>query len=171
MTSLGWCSGWLRAAIRRAPPPPAPSARSGRSAGRPGELLGWDGPDAGPGSRVPTLRDRLPADLREAPSGPDFAALPFTSLYLTSDEWAAEIVKPDRSRGHAPRLGSGWDRRLPRPDGRPGQAKRAARDRLHGRDPAVPAPDRLPAGAAGDRAGLAGAPQRSGAGSRVAQMV
>jgi Protein of unknown function (DUF2867) len=57
-----------------------------------GELLGWDGPDAGHGSERPTLRDQLPADLREAPSGPDFAALPFTSLYLTGDEWAAEIV-------------------------------------------------------------------------------
>ena len=34
----------------------------------------------------------MPADLRDAPSGPDFAALPFTSLYLTGDEWAAEIV-------------------------------------------------------------------------------
>ena len=30
-----------------------------------GELLGWDDPDAGVGSRVPTLRDRLPDDLRE----------------------------------------------------------------------------------------------------------
>src|SRR5262245_61156252 len=57
-----------------------------------GKLLGWDGPDAGLGSRVPTLRDRLPADLREAPSGPDFAALPFRSLYLLDDEWAAEIA-------------------------------------------------------------------------------
>ena len=57
-----------------------------------GELLGWDGPDAGVGSRVPTLRDRLPADLREASSGPDFGALPFTSLYLLEDEWAAEIA-------------------------------------------------------------------------------
>ena len=57
-----------------------------------GELLGWDSPDAGVGSRVPTLRDRLPADLRDAPSGPEFAALPFTSLYLTADEWAAEIA-------------------------------------------------------------------------------
>src|SRR6266545_7948886 len=47
-----------------------------------GELLGWDGPDTGIGSRVPTLRDRMPADLRDAPRGPDFAALPFTSLYL-----------------------------------------------------------------------------------------
>jgi hypothetical protein len=57
-----------------------------------GELLGWDSPDAGVGSRVPTLRDRLPADLRDAPSGPEFAALPFTSLYLTADEWAAEVA-------------------------------------------------------------------------------
>jgi hypothetical protein len=55
-----------------------------------GELLGWDGPDAGHGSERPTIRDRLPADLRDAPSGPD--ALPVTSLYLTDDEWAAEIV-------------------------------------------------------------------------------
>jgi hypothetical protein len=57
-----------------------------------GELLGWDGPDAGVGSRVPTLRDRLPAELRDAPSGPDFDARPFTSLYLLDDEWAAEIA-------------------------------------------------------------------------------
>ena len=57
-----------------------------------GELFGWDGPDAGLGSRVPTLRDRLPADLLEAPSGPDFDALPFTSLYLLDDEFAAEIA-------------------------------------------------------------------------------
>jgi hypothetical protein len=56
-----------------------------------GELLGWDGPDDGVGSRVPTLRDRLPADLRGA-SGPDFPTLPFTSLYLLDDEWAAEIA-------------------------------------------------------------------------------
>jgi len=56
-----------------------------------GELLGWDGPDGGLGSRVPTLRDRLPLDLRDAPSPPDFHA-PFTSLYLTGDEFAAEIA-------------------------------------------------------------------------------
>jgi hypothetical protein len=55
-----------------------------------GELLGWDGPDAGLGSRVPTLRDRFPADLRDAPSGPDLHR--FTSLYLLDDEWAAEIA-------------------------------------------------------------------------------
>src|SRR5436189_5444111 len=57
-----------------------------------GELLGWDGPDAGLGSRVPTLRDRLPADLRDAPPGPEFDALPFTALYLLEDEWAAELA-------------------------------------------------------------------------------
>src|SRR5919106_3262989 len=57
-----------------------------------GELLGWDGPDAGLGARVPTLRDRLPADLRDAPSCPDFDALPFSSLYLLDDEFAAEIA-------------------------------------------------------------------------------
>jgi hypothetical protein len=44
----------------------------------------------GLGSRVPTLRDRLLADLRDAPSGPDSNLL--TSLYLTDDEWAAEIA-------------------------------------------------------------------------------
>jgi len=77
-----------------------------------GELLGWDGPDTGLGSRVPTLRKRLPADLRDAPPGPVFDALPFTSLYLTDDEWAAEIANqtmhgvlhlgwvPDGTGGH-----------------------------------------------------------------------
>ena len=41
---------------------------------------------------MPTLRDRLPADLRDGPSGPEFDALPFTSLYLLEDEFAAEIA-------------------------------------------------------------------------------
>ena len=57
-----------------------------------GKLLGWDRPDASLGSRVQTLRDRLPEDLRDGPSGPEFDALPFTSLYLLDDEWAAEIA-------------------------------------------------------------------------------
>ncbi|HSS04372.1 MAG TPA: DUF2867 domain-containing protein [Solirubrobacterales bacterium] len=56
-----------------------------------GELFGWDDPDAGLGSRVPTLRDRLPVDLRETAS-PGFDALPFTPLYLLDDEFAAEIA-------------------------------------------------------------------------------
>ena len=57
-----------------------------------GELLGWDNPDSGVGSRVLTLGDRLPADLREAGPGPRFEGLPFTPLYLLDDEWAAEIA-------------------------------------------------------------------------------
>ena len=57
-----------------------------------GALLGWDEPDAGHDREQSALRDRLPADLRDAPPGPGFGALPFTSLYLTGDEWAAEII-------------------------------------------------------------------------------
>ncbi len=57
-----------------------------------GERFGWDDADAGLGSRVPTLRDRLPEDLRDASSGPQFDTLPFRSLYLLEDEWAAEIA-------------------------------------------------------------------------------
>src|SRR5438105_14020641 len=57
-----------------------------------GELFGWDGVDTGVGSRVATLRDRLPADLRDGPVGPQPGALPFRSLYLTEDEWAAELA-------------------------------------------------------------------------------
>ena len=53
-----------------------------------GSLLGCD--DAG--TDASTLRDRLPDDLRDGPSGPVFTSLPFTSLYLTDDEWAAEAA-------------------------------------------------------------------------------
>jgi Protein of unknown function (DUF2867) len=56
-----------------------------------GELFGWDEPESGLEARVPTLRDRLPEDLLAAP-GPAFASLPFTPLYLTEDEFAAEIA-------------------------------------------------------------------------------
>ena len=77
-----------------------------------GRLLGWDSPDAGPGSRVPTLRDRLPADLRDASPGPGSGSLPFVPLYLLGEEFAAEIANrtvhgvlhlswvPDRNGGH-----------------------------------------------------------------------
>jgi hypothetical protein len=107
-----------------------------------GELLGWDSAHPGHGWEQSTLRDRLPAELRDAPSVPAFDTLPFTSLYLLADEWAAKIA--NHTRRHAHRLGPRPDRRLPRPDGRPREAKRTARYRLHGRDQAVPAPDRVP---------------------------
>jgi Protein of unknown function (DUF2867) len=57
-----------------------------------GEVLDWESSDAGIGSRVGTLRERLPAELREAGSGPEFRGLPFTPLYMLEDEWAAEIA-------------------------------------------------------------------------------
>lgn len=57
-----------------------------------GKLFGWDDPGSGVGSRVPTLRDRLPEDLRDLPPGPEFHDVPFTSLYLTENEWAAEMA-------------------------------------------------------------------------------
>ena len=88
-----------------------------------GELLGWDDENDGVGSRVPTLRDRLPADLRDAPSGPDFDSLPFTSLYLLEDEWAAEVANRTMHGVMHIGLGPGRERRLPRPDGRAGEAE------------------------------------------------
>ncbi|MET9571607.1 DUF2867 domain-containing protein [Streptomyces virginiae] len=77
-----------------------------------GALLGWDDPSGGLRSRVPTLRDRLPADLREGDRGPDLTSAPFTSVYQTHDEWAAETANrtmhgvmhigwvPDGNGGH-----------------------------------------------------------------------
>ena len=57
-----------------------------------GELLGWDKPDAGLDSRVPALRVRLPADLRDAPAGPGSDSFPFVPLYTTADEAALEVA-------------------------------------------------------------------------------
>jgi hypothetical protein len=56
-----------------------------------GELFGWDSPDSRVGTRVATLRDRLPADLREGPPGPEFDRLPFSPVFLTGNEFAAEM--------------------------------------------------------------------------------
>jgi hypothetical protein len=56
-----------------------------------GALLRWDGQGAGVGSRVTSLRDRLPSDLRDAPSGLEIGS-PFTSVYQLEDEWAAEMA-------------------------------------------------------------------------------
>ena len=98
-----------------------------------GALLGWDSPDAGHGSERPTLRDRLPVDLRDASPGPDFDALPFTSLYLIDDEWAAEIVNrtvhgvmhigwvPDQAGGYRGQMAV-----LVKPNGRLGAGYMAA---------------------------------------------
>jgi len=57
-----------------------------------GGWLGWDDPSTGLGARVPGLRDRLPASLRDTVDPGRFAALPFTPLYELPDEFAAEIA-------------------------------------------------------------------------------
>ena len=57
-----------------------------------GGTLGLDDPGGGLGSRVPSLHDAIPVDLRGSPSGPEFTALPFASLYLLPDEWAVETA-------------------------------------------------------------------------------
>lgn len=54
-----------------------------------GALFGWD-EGSGLGSRVVSLKERLPPDLPSAP--PDNAFEPFTPLYLLEDEWAAELA-------------------------------------------------------------------------------
>jgi len=57
-----------------------------------GEWLGWDDPSSGVGSRVPSLRDRLPGSLRDTVNPGRFVALPFTPLFELPDEFAAEIA-------------------------------------------------------------------------------
>ncbi len=98
-----------------------------------GELLGWDDPDSGVGARVPTLGDRLPDDLRDAPAGPQFDTLPFRSVYLTDNEWAAELANrtvhsvmhtgwvPDGAGGYRGQMAV-----LVKPNGRFGRAYMAA---------------------------------------------
>jgi hypothetical protein len=104
-----------------------------------GELFGWDDPD----DATATLRDRVPAGLE---GGPEFRALPFSSLYLTDDEWAGEIANrtmhgvmhlgwvPDPSLGTkvpglAPSGAGGYRGQmavLVKPNGRLGEAYMAA---------------------------------------------
>jgi hypothetical protein len=57
-----------------------------------GELLGWDSATAGLGSRVPRLRDRLPADLRSTPLDTEPELDQFKPVYLLDDEAALEIA-------------------------------------------------------------------------------
>jgi Protein of unknown function (DUF2867) len=98
-----------------------------------GDLFGWDDRDAGVGRRVATLRERLPADLRDAPRGPDLDGVPMTSLYMTEDEWAAEMANrtvhsvmhvgwvPDGAGGYRGQMAV-----LVKPNGRFGAAYMAA---------------------------------------------
>ena len=96
-----------------------------------GRMLGWDEPDAGLDARVTSLRDRLPPDLRAAPTGPDLE--PMTSVFLLEDEWAAEMANrtvhsvmhvgwvADEDGGHRGQMAV-----LVKPNGRLGAAYMAA---------------------------------------------
>jgi Protein of unknown function (DUF2867) len=55
-----------------------------------GRIFGLDDQETGLGTRVHSLRDRLPTDLADPPSGLD--AHLFTPLYVTRDEFAMEIA-------------------------------------------------------------------------------
>jgi hypothetical protein len=55
-----------------------------------GELFGWDRDDAGTGTRVPSLRERLPADLRDTDIPAEDG--PLSALYVLGNEYAAEIA-------------------------------------------------------------------------------
>ena len=55
-----------------------------------GRMFGLDGQETGLGSRVHSLRDRLPADLADTPT--DFDMYPFTPLYVADDEFALEMA-------------------------------------------------------------------------------
>ncbi|MFB9720014.1 DUF2867 domain-containing protein [Planobispora longispora] len=57
-----------------------------------GALLRWDAPSAGVGARVASLRDRLPADLRDAPRGPDSESMPLKAVYELDMEAARELA-------------------------------------------------------------------------------
>src|SRR3954454_15771093 len=57
-----------------------------------GELFGWDEVEAKDLPDWQMLRDRLPDDLRDGPTGPEFETLPFEPVYLLEDEWAAELA-------------------------------------------------------------------------------
>ena len=121
-----------------------------------GDLFGLDRP-AGRPWRAGADPARPPAGGPERrPRSARADELPFRSLYLTDDEWALEIANETVHGVHPPRLGRGRGRWPPRSDGRPGEAQRLARTRLHGGDNAVQAPRGLSGDAAGRRASLAG---------------
>jgi Protein of unknown function (DUF2867) len=96
-----------------------------------GRALGLDRTETGLGTRVRSLRDRLPADLADTPR--DVKTHPFTPLYVTDDEFALEMANqtvhgvmhvgwvPDGTGGHRGQMAV-----LVRPNGALGIAYLAA---------------------------------------------
>ena len=56
-----------------------------------GRVFGWDGPSGDVDAPVASLRERLPADLKDASPGSE-PGMRFDALYVTGDEAAFEIV-------------------------------------------------------------------------------
>ncbi|MFE6861238.1 DUF2867 domain-containing protein [Nocardia sp. NPDC057668] len=57
-----------------------------------GALLGWDDPEKGVAKRVPSLRERLPADVPATPIAPEPGDLPMVELYELPNESAMELA-------------------------------------------------------------------------------
>ncbi|MGV9308254.1 DUF2867 domain-containing protein [Nonomuraea sp. NPDC003727] len=76
-----------------------------------GALFEGDKPNADIGGQVPSLRDRLPSNLRAATPGSGAGFAPFTPVYELDDECALGLANKDRPHGHAPGLGGGHELR------------------------------------------------------------
>ncbi|WP_166351947.1 DUF2867 domain-containing protein [Phytoactinopolyspora limicola] len=98
-----------------------------------GTWFGWDEPSTGTAARVDSLRDRLPADMSATPR-PDLGDdHPFASVYLTGNEYAAELANktvhtilhlswvPDGAGGHRGQMAA-----LVKPNGALGSVYMAA---------------------------------------------
>ncbi|RSM98243.1 DUF2867 domain-containing protein [Nonomuraea sp. WAC 01424] len=98
-----------------------------------GVLFGWDRASAGIGLRVPSLCDRLPADLRRSPRSAGAGLAPFSPVYTLDDECALELanhtVHAVMHLAWAPASGGGHELRmavLVRPNGLLGRFYMAA---------------------------------------------
>ncbi|NDL58659.1 DUF2867 domain-containing protein [Phytoactinopolyspora mesophila] len=57
-----------------------------------GKLFGWDEASHGLGASAPSLRDRLPDELRGISTEPEIDIQPFSTVYYLDDEFAAEMA-------------------------------------------------------------------------------
>ncbi|MFF2350998.1 DUF2867 domain-containing protein [Kitasatospora sp. NPDC058115] len=94
-----------------------------------GALLGWDRPEAGLGTRVRSLRERLPPELAATVDTAEPDGLPLTPVYRLQDEYVRELANgtvhtlmhlgwaPARDGGHELRMAV-----LVKPNGRFGRS-------------------------------------------------
>jgi hypothetical protein len=57
-----------------------------------GAWFGWDDAEQAVGARVRSLRERLPADLRDGPAGTNDPNIPFTPVYQSQNECVQELA-------------------------------------------------------------------------------